>query len=107
MSMNLRVSDVLPQAELLAMLAEEAAELAQAALKLRRVLDGKNPTPISYEDAKKRLIEEAADMELCMRTVHALDDRRAIEIIKAEKYMRWLERMGLVREKDDGTSDTE
>ena len=42
-----------------------------------------------------------------MRTVHALDDRRAIEIIKAEKYMRWLERMGLVREKDDGTSDTE
>lgn len=35
----------LPEAEVLAQLAEEVAELAQAALKLRRALDGTNPTP--------------------------------------------------------------
>ena len=36
----------LPKTEILAQLAEEAAELAQAALKLRRSLDGTNPTPV-------------------------------------------------------------
>lgn len=39
------VTDYLTPAELLAQLAEESAELAQAALKLRRAYDGTNPTP--------------------------------------------------------------
>lgn len=34
--MNKKISDILPKAEILAQLAEEASELAQAALKLRR-----------------------------------------------------------------------
>lgn len=38
--MNKKVSDILPKTEILAQLAEEASELAQAALKLRRALDG-------------------------------------------------------------------
>ena len=99
--MDYRISDFLSQAELLAMLAEEAAELGQAALKLRRVLDGSNPTPVGYELAKKNLIEEAADVLLCMRTVHALDDQRTIELIKAKKYQRWLERLGKARRAED------
>ena len=33
--------------EKLAGLAEECSELAQAAQKLRRVFDGKNPTPVN------------------------------------------------------------
>lgn len=95
---DLSISDFLPQTELLAMLAEEAAELSQAALKLRRVLDGSNPTPVGYQLAKKRLIEEAADVELSMRMIHALDDRREIEVIKADKYMRWMSRLKESRE---------
>lgn len=39
------VLDYLPREEILAQLAEEASELAQAALKLRRALNGTNPTP--------------------------------------------------------------
>lgn len=35
-----KVSDILPETEILAQLAEEASELEQAALKLRRALDG-------------------------------------------------------------------
>lgn len=35
----------LPKAEILAQLAEETSELAQAALKLRRAIDKENPTP--------------------------------------------------------------
>ena len=35
--MSKKVSDILPKTEILAQLAEEASELAQAALKLRRM----------------------------------------------------------------------
>lgn len=38
--MSKKVSDILPKTEILAQLAEEASELTQAALKLRRALDG-------------------------------------------------------------------
>lgn len=47
--MSKKVSDILPKTEILAQLAEEASELAQAALKLRRALDGTNPTPKIYK----------------------------------------------------------
>ena len=53
-----------PKAELLAGLAEEAAELAQAALKYRRALDGKNPTPIMETEAYAAMLEEVADVFL-------------------------------------------
>ena len=41
------IREILPQEELLAQLAEEASELAHAALKLRRVYDGRNYTPVT------------------------------------------------------------
>lgn len=47
--------------DILCQIAEEAAELSKAALKLRRVLTGTNPTPVSYEDAIYNLIEEYTD----------------------------------------------
>lgn len=42
------INTLLGCCELLAGLAEEATELAQAALKMRRTLDKSNPTPMSY-----------------------------------------------------------
>lgn len=48
--MQKKISDILPKTEILAQLAEEASELAQAALKLRRALDGTNPTPKSIAE---------------------------------------------------------
>lgn len=56
--MSKKVSDILPKTEIMAQLAEEASELAQAALKLRRALDGTNPTPKSVEECEK----------ICMRS---------------------------------------
>ena len=52
----------IPKADLYEQLAEEAAELAQAANKMARVLRGTNPTPKSEEDARKDLIEEYTDV---------------------------------------------
>lgn len=61
-----KVSDILPKTEILAQLAEEASELAQAALKLRRALDGTNPAPKSVEECRKAFEEEYADVMVCM-----------------------------------------
>lgn len=44
-----KVSEILPPTEILAQMAEEHSEGAQAALKLRRALDGTNPTPKTIE----------------------------------------------------------
>lgn len=46
----------LSDAEQMAGLEEEATELAHAALKLRRVIDGSNPTPVTEEEAFDNLL---------------------------------------------------
>ena len=86
------VTDFLPQDELLAQLAEEAAELAQAALKLRRVLDGRNPTPVGYQQAVKQFNEEVADVQLCLDMISFLDND-TVKRVYGEKHSRWLSRL--------------
>ena len=51
----------LSEEDILCQIAEEAAELAQAALKLRRAITQTNPTPVSDEEAVDSIIEEYAD----------------------------------------------
>ena len=50
---------------MLEQMAEEAAELAQAALKLARIKRGENPTPVTEEEAWKHLVEEYTDVYQC------------------------------------------
>lgn len=52
----------IPKADLYEQLAEEAAELSQAANKMARVLRGTNPTPKTEEEARNSLIEEYTDV---------------------------------------------
>ena len=54
----------LPDEDILCQIAEEAAELAQAALKLRRAITGTNPTPVSVDEALHNLHEEIIDVSL-------------------------------------------
>ena len=94
--MSKKISDILTKTEILAQLAEKASELAQAALKLRRALDGTNPTPKSVEECRKAFEEEYADVMVCMAALGASDDRKAYErigIVANEKYYRWLHRL--------------
>ena len=51
----------LSEEDILCQIAEEATELAQAALKLRRAITQTNPTPVSDEEAVDSIIEEYAD----------------------------------------------
>ena len=83
-----RVSDVLSQGEILAQLAEEGAELTQAALKLRRAMEGVNPTPVSIQEAGERLVEEMADVIVCENQLLGIDWNVVDEICK-RKLGRW------------------
>lgn len=84
-----KIKDYLPETEILAQLAEEASELAQAALKLRRVLDGTNPTPVSREIAEANLIEEYGDVVCCMRELDVMYDVSLL----IKKKDRWISRL--------------
>ena len=71
--MSKKVSDILPKTEILAQLAEEASEPAQATLKLRRALDETNPTPKSVAECE----------------------------IEIAKYKRWLSHLGTKERSDE------
>ena len=83
----------LPETEILAQLAEEAAELAQAALKLRRAIDKRNPTPVSEDCARTNLYEEYGDVLNCMDQLRTDDWMENAEFVRREKMRRWVERL--------------
>ena len=81
----------MPVVELLAGLAEECSELAQAALKLRRVFDQTNPTPMGEKEAKERFYEEVADVQLYMTMIDI--PWNYIKEIATGKQNRWEKRL--------------
>ena len=96
--LNTVVVQQVPVEEILCQLAEEASETAQAALKLRRTLSSVNPTPVTPEKAKAGLIEELADVLLCMSVLETAgilnySDQESIRQIKDFKLTRWCKRL--------------
>lgn len=94
------IADKLGAGELLTAIAEEASELAQAALKLRRAMYKVNYTPNSEGLSLKNLAEEIADLELCLDVLmfslpinnsFFIQDEKTI--IKDKKLDRWVERL--------------
>ena len=63
------IQATLPREELLLQLAEECTELAKAAMKLRRAETKINPTPTTTDEAYKNLLEEIADVALCLKVL--------------------------------------
>lgn len=90
-----KICEHLDAPELLAQLAEEAGELTQAALKLRRAITGQNPTPVPPSKATTDLMEEIADVWTCVSAVAyslQLDIDTALEIADL-KRTRWANRL--------------
>lgn len=83
-----KIRSMVPPTEMLAGLAEECSELAQTALKLRRVLDGTNPTPKKEEEAIDDLYEEIADVRLYMEVLD-INWKYVWEIVE-KKRNRWV-----------------
>ena len=81
---------------LLEQLAEECCELAQASLKMARKLRDENPTPKSIEDIRDNLVEEIADVDVCLDRIEDetdIVDRVKLATIENDKKKRWRERL--------------
>lgn len=96
----MEIREMLDKTEILAQLAEEAAELAQAALKLRRAIDGENPTQKTIFECENSLREEIADVWLCIREAGFLDREQLVfeSKLMIVKRDRWLSRLRGIKE---------
>ena len=81
-------------AAMLEQLAEECNELGKAALKLARIIRKNNPTPVTEEQAKENLCEEAGDVINCIEMLEGAnilfvdDDARKYKICRWENRIR-------------------
>lgn len=88
------ILEMIGTAALLEQLAEESAELAQAALKMARKIRNENPTPKSHTDCVANLQEEIADVELCISVLPAaLHDPAEVGKTMAAKHRQLNERL--------------
>lgn len=91
----------------LTQLAEEAAELAQAALKYRRAIqtarweENISPTPKTLNDAYDSLVEECSDV---MLATLVLTKELISNDIMLNKARRWLDRLKRYRD-EEGEND--
>lgn len=112
---EIKIFDALPEEEILAQMAEECVEASKAALKLRWVRSGVNPTPVSEKDAFENLVEELADVYLCSIVFFGgeLDDNdpcnmcddvgdNMVEIME-QKLARWKARLNKSKENASAT----
>lgn len=85
------ISNRLTVCDRLCQLAEECAELAQAALKTKRILEGRNPANTNIQDALSNLQEEVGDVLIC---VTVLSPDFTIETdTPLPKLQRWVSRL--------------
>lgn len=89
------VKRVLPCEVRFTQLAEEATELAQAALKMYRILDGRNPTPVTPEEGMANLYEEISDVLGALRALDltGIEPAKAYAEISTNKFERWVGRL--------------
>lgn len=92
---DLEAIRMLGEPALMEQLAEECSELAQAALKLARKERGENPTPKTEGECLQELIEEMADVDLCMDVIKYCRgfDFYRVGDIESEKMERWAKRI--------------
>lgn len=84
-------------------IAEEAAELAQAVLKYNRAMGFGCYTPMSPKDANDAMVEEMADVLLCMEAAFPhcpgnMDFYSNLARVYQEKAERWAERLKEAKE---------
>ena len=84
-----RIRAYLDEPELLCQLAEECAELAKAAMKVRGVQTKNNPTMCSAEEAWDNLIEEVADVMLVLETLAVNPNCARVQEVEDYKTRRW------------------
>lgn len=95
-----RIIEKTGYAACLEQLAEEASELAQAALKMARIIRGENPTPVTWETATDNLREEVSDVRLCIRVLEekrVITDTTDLETQKLQRRIKRLEEQNFIK----------
>ena len=87
------IASKLSREDILCQLADEAAELSQAALKLRRAITGTNPAPVDFDTAYDNLLEEIADVEGAVKVLTLDRKKEEIAKISSDKITRWAQRL--------------
>ena len=80
---------MLTPADLWGQLAEEASELAQAALKMQRLELGNNPPRKTPQECINNVIEEHSDVEFCFKLL-GWDDHKEMKAVQKAKAGRWM-----------------
>ena len=80
-------------AAMLEQLAEECNELGKAALKLARIIRKNNPTPVTEEQAKENLCEEAGDVINCVEMLENANILFVDDDARKSKISRWENRI--------------
>lgn len=82
-------------AEMLALLRAECGELSRAAMQLQLTIDPDNPSPKATSKAYRNVLEELADIGLCLDLlgINNAIDRLRVDQIKREKAERLVERL--------------
>lgn len=80
------------EADLWQQLAEEAAELSQAASKMARMIRGTNPPLMTPKGAMSCVIEEHADVALCFELLE-WNDKAIRNEVKKMKIESWCARI--------------
>ena len=101
------IKNRLAETERLLGLTEEALELAIAALKLRRVLDGRNPTPVTEKQATENLLEEYGDVLNSIEVLITPTQNEQAMRSRAEKRSRWVSRLQAADFKQEGLQISE
>lgn len=95
-----RINDVLGPVAMWLQLAEEAAELSQAAAKLARFYEGHNPVAYDIRNAdtlEERLIEELTDVAIVIDALGMRGNPR----LYLDKVSRWTSRIEAAMPKDE------
>ena len=93
------LTDLIGEPAILEQLAEEAAELNHASLKLARILRGENPTPVRRKVAVEHLTEEMTDIFVCIAVLAQAGYEIDPELAE-QKIRRWYTRV--LRERGAG-----
>lgn len=84
------IKDTLTDRDLHELLAEECAELCQASLKMIRASGcTHNVTPISYEEAREKVLEEVGDILMVLDALDILPETT----LENSKWSRWRKRI--------------
>ena len=85
-----RIRTLLDEKELLCNLAEKCVDMSKSAMKVRRVIDGRNHAVYEGKVAWSSLYEDVAEVLLALRCLNIRVDSATIKSVQENKIRQWV-----------------